>query len=189
MKEMLARHRQGHKNRFRHETDGPRLMGLGIVLLVLSAVTLADLLPDMRIPGHFGGGSAMFGGIALALHIINIGRPEIYFDWILNALLYVGAGFTLYVDENVTTASSLVLLCTFLFASGAVRIWIGLTAEPQAEAAWILSSGCIAVLAGVWIGATWIVGASTGPALIVAIDSTFQALSIIAFGRSFGELR
>jgi uncharacterized membrane protein HdeD (DUF308 family) len=107
----------------------------------------------------------------------------------LNALLYIGAGFTLYVDENVTTASSLVLICTFLFASGTARIWIGLTAEPQAGAAWILSSGCIALLAGAWIGASWIIGASTSPALIVAIDSTLQALSIVAFGRSFGDLR
>ena len=57
MKEMLAHHRQG-KSRFRHEADGLRLVGLGIVLLVLSAVTLTDLLSDTRIPGHFGGGSA-----------------------------------------------------------------------------------------------------------------------------------
>lgn len=189
MNEMLELHRQGYKTRFRHEADGPRLVALGIVLLALSIITLADLLSATGIPGRFGGSSAIFGGVALALRIISIGRPEIYLDWILNALLCVGAGFTLYIDENVTAASSLVLICSCLVASGAMRIWVGLTAEPQMGAVWILSSGCIGVLAGMWISGSWILGTSTSPALIVAFDSMFQALSIVAFGRSVGELR
>lgn len=189
MKERFAPDRHHYKSRFHHESDGARLVGLGVVLLALSVITIADLLSAARFPGHFGGSSAMFGGVAIAIYIIKIGRSEIYLDWILHALFYVCAGLVLSVDETLSAASSVILFCILLLASGAARIHIGLSAEPRAGAAWIASSGFVAVLNTVWVGATWIFGASASPAVIVAIDTTFQGLSIVAFGRSFGALR
>ena len=53
----------------------------------------------------------------------------------------------------------------------------------------IASSGFVAVLDAVRIGATWIFGASASPGLIVATDTTFHGLSIVAFGRLLGDLR
>ncbi len=189
MKDTFAPYRRRFEHRFGHGNDWRRLAILGVLVISFSALALADAWAPTPIPDHFGGGSAIFSGIAVLLLIQKISRTRIYVDWMLNAIFYIGAGLTLYAVEALDHILPLVLVCAFLFASGLSRIWIGVTGEPQAAASWMLSSGCIALLSVLWIAGDQAFHMPTTPSIILAFDALFQGISIAGFGLSLKDAR
>ena len=77
--------------RFTGPVDWLRLVVLGVVLVNLAALALADTIFNGKI-ANGSGLSAIFGGSMLCIAVIRIGRPAIYLDWIVSALLYIGLG-------------------------------------------------------------------------------------------------
>jgi uncharacterized membrane protein HdeD (DUF308 family) len=189
MKDTFAPYRRRFEHRFGHGNDWRRLAILGVLVISFSALALADALAPTPFPDHFGGGSAIFSGIAVLLLIQKISRTRIYVDWMFNAIFYIGVGLTLYADEALDHILPLVLVCTFLFASGLSRIWIGVTGEPQAAASWMLSSGCIALFSVLWIAGDQAFQMPTTPSIILALDALFQGISIAGFGLSLKDAR
>lgn len=183
----IARFRSGA--RFSRESDWLRLVLLGLVLLILGVLATSAGLALRPVPGSFGGEVAILGGAAVALLVVKIARTAVYIDWMLNGLFSIAAGFVLQADRSLGQLSSLILIFSFLLASGLARIWIGLVHSPPRAANWMLSSGCIAVLASVWIAGSWILNLPTRPPLILAIDTFFQGLSIAGFGFALKEGR
>jgi uncharacterized membrane protein HdeD (DUF308 family) len=121
----LAGYRQTHEHRFHRDHDWLRLSVLGSVLLAFSTLASVDTLAMRPLLGDVPGGSAMFSGATIVLFIVKIARAEIYGDWILNGVLYVGVGVALSSDEAGGHASPSILFCLLLTASGVTRIWIG----------------------------------------------------------------
>ncbi|MEP9390100.1 hypothetical protein [Mesorhizobium sp. KR9-304] len=186
---MIARQRRHSTNRFAGESDGSRLVALGILLVTFGALTLASTLAIMPLPGHFGGSSALFGGIAIILFVVRTGTGAIYFDWIVLAVSSIGVGIVLYFDEQIADTLSLILVCTFLGSSVAARLWIGSTAFPRKAASWILASGCLGAISGLCVVAVWVFRMPPASSVILALDGLFQGLAIIGFGASLRETR
>jgi uncharacterized membrane protein HdeD (DUF308 family) len=185
----IERSRRISKDRFGNDSDWLRIVFLGAILITLSTVALADAIAVEHLPGHFGGSSAVFGGIAVALFVIKIARGALYWDWLLSALLYFLAGLALSWDENLTYGLSLLYVCSLMLACGAIRIWIGLTASPDEGASWILCSGWVDVCTGIWIALLWLLAAQMTIAVIFAFDTLFQGIAIAGFGISLKEDR
>jgi uncharacterized membrane protein HdeD (DUF308 family) len=185
----IERGRRIFRDRFGNDSDWLRVVFLGAILVTLSAVAIADALADEHLPGHFGGSSAIFGGIAVALFVIKIARGALYWDWLLSSALYFLAGVALSWDENLAHASSLLCVCSLMLACGAIRIWIGLTAFPEEGASWILCSGLVDVCTGIWIALLWLLAAPATTALIFAFDTLFQGMAIAGFGISLKDER
>ncbi|WP_440640888.1 hypothetical protein ACSHT2_06670 [Bradyrhizobium sp. PUT101] len=183
------RSRRIFKDRFGNDRDWLRVVFLGVILITLSTVAIADALADEHPPGHFGGSSAIFGGIAVVLFVVKIARGALYWDWLLSAVLYFLAGLALSWDENLTSASSLFCVCSLMISCGAIRIWIGLTAFPEEGASWILCSGLVDVCTGLWIALLWLLSTQTTVALIFAFDTLFQGMAIAGYGLSLKEER
>lgn len=186
MKNTFALYRNSYGARFDHRSDWLRLVSLGIFIITFGTLALANNLVPERIPGHFGGGTAIFSGAILFVLIQKISRTRIYLDWTLNGVSFMAVGCVLYANEALDHSYSLVLFCTFLLASGLSRIWIGYTTEPQA-ASWILSSGSIALLAVLWIVGAQVLQISTSPSNVLAFDILFQGVSIVGFGLSLKD--
>lgn len=185
----IERHQRLVRERFGRDSDWLRLLFLGAILIALSTVALADGLAVEHSPGHFGGSSAIFGGIGVALFVIRIARGAPYWDWLLSAILYFLAGVVFSLDENLSSVSSLLCVFSLMFACGAIRIWIGLTASPYEGASWIFCSGWVGVCSGIWIALLWLLAAQTTIALIFAFDTLFQGIAIAGFGISLKEDR
>jgi uncharacterized membrane protein HdeD (DUF308 family) len=185
----LAGYRQAHEHRFYRDHDWLRLSVLGCVLLTFSTLALADALATRPLLGDVPGGSAMLIGATIILFTLKIARAEMYGDWILNGVLYVGIGVALSVDEASGHASPSILFCLLLMVSGATRIWIGLTTGPQAVAMWLWPSGCVAVVGGIGAFAAWILAAPITPLSVFAADSLFQGISIAGFSASLRDAR
>jgi uncharacterized membrane protein HdeD (DUF308 family) len=185
----LAGHRQTHEHRFHRDHDWLRLSVLGSVLLAFSTLAFVDTLAMRPLLGDIPGGSAMFSGATIVLFIVKIARAEIYGDWILNGVLYVGVGVALSSDEAGGHASPSILFCLLLTASGVTRIWIGLTTDPRAAAMWLWSSGCVAVVGGIGAFAGWVLAAPITPQSVFAVDSLFQGISIAGFSASLRDAR
>ena len=185
----IDRSRRIFKDRFGNDGDWLRIVFLGAILITLSTVAIADALADEHLPGHIGGSSAIFGGIAVVLFVIKIARGALYWDWLLSAIFYLLAGLALSCDENLTYVSSLLCVCSLMLACGAIRIWIGLTAFPEEGASWILCSGLVDVSTGIWMAVLWALAAPTTITLIFAFDTLFQGIAIAGFGLSLKEER
>jgi uncharacterized membrane protein HdeD (DUF308 family) len=187
---VIERRRHLFENRFRGNSDWLRLLFLGGILIALSTVALIDALAVQHLPGHLSGSSAIFGGIAVILFVTRIARGALYFDWLLAGVSCLLAGLFLSRDENFTHTSSLLYVFSLMFASGAVRIWIGLTASPEEGASWILCSGLVAMLCGFWITLAWFFVMSTTIApLIFVFDALFGGIALVGFGISLREDR
>ena len=187
IKNLLARQRRISALRFTGENDWLRLALLGMLLITLSAVALAEALATMPLPGHFGGSSALFGGVTIALFIVKLGKGAVYFDWIVFAIACVGVGLVLYADERISEFASLLLISICLGVSSGARLWIGSTASPQPAANWIFASGYVGALGGLWIIGAWLMRMSAPPPIIIALDCLFQGVSITGFGLSLRD--
>ena len=184
----IVRYRRLLKGRFRGGRDWLRLVFLGVILVALSTVFLADALAVQRLPGHLSGGSAIFDGIAIVLFVTKIARGALYLDWLLGAVSCLLAGLLLSRDEDFTYPLSLLYVVSLMFASGAARIWIGLTASPEEGASWILCSGLVAMLCGLWIAfASLLAMPTTLAPLIFVFDALFGGIAIVGFGMSLKE--
>lgn len=185
----IERYRHLTKDRFSSGSAWLRLVCLGAILVALSTFAIADALAVEHFPGHFAGSSAIFGGMAVALVVTKIAKGALYWDWLLSSVLYSVVGLVLSGDESFTRVLSLFCVCSLLFACGAIRIWIGLTASPEEGGSWILCSGWIDVFAGFSIALVWILATTTTIALILAFDTLFQGLALAGFGASLKEGR
>lgn len=182
------RHSERHcEGRFDHRSDRHRLASLGIFIIIFGTLALADNLLLMPIADPFGGVSAIFSATMVFLIIHRISGARIHVDWTLNAIFLMISGFVLYADETLEHIYALVLFCTFLFASGLSRLWIGYSEEQQAAASWMLRSGYIALLAALWVVSARVLQISTMPSNILALDILFQGISIVGFGLSLKE--
>ena len=191
MKNILApyrRHSEGHcDGRFNYHGDWLRLVSLGVFIITFGALALADHLAATSIADHFDGASIIFCGAIMFVVIEKISRTQIYFDWILNALFIMTLGFVIYADDTLEDIYSVLIFFTFLCSSGLSRLYIGYTEEQQAAASWMLRSGCIALLAALWIVGARVSQISMMPSNILALDILFQGISIVGFGFSLKE--
>ncbi len=184
------------EKRFRHPGDDRRIAFLGTLIIVFSAIALADVIDPGRIQGGFSGGSAIFGGVSIVLFITKISRRDMYVDWVLLGAVYSAAGAILAAAPNVDRVSFLVGFLVCLLGSGAMRAWIASTVSPRHAAAWILASGAFAAMGAGWFFFIWNVTSpdwglvpSHTPALVLALDTLFLGISIVWFGQSLRDGR
>ncbi|WP_429032643.1 hypothetical protein [Bradyrhizobium sp. I1.14.4] len=188
LRDVLAGYRRAHAHRFRRDHDWLRLSILASVLLAFSILAFAQAFaPGATFFQDAPGSLATFAGAAIILFIGKIGRTEIYADWMVSGATYVGVGLSLLVGETHGEMSSQIPFSALLMASGVVRIWIGLTIEPRATAAWLYSSGCIAFMGGLVTFGAWASETPLSSLSILAVDLLFLAISIAGFSFSLQD--
>ena len=180
--------RHARAARFRHPSDWLRLTLLAGLILTFAVFAIAEALASpRRIFTDFSGSETLFAGLAIILFIGKIGRPQIYFDWLLFGATHAGIGLSLLPPEDTASTFSPLAFSGFLIASGALRIWVGLTADPPAAGGWITSSGCVGLLSGaaVAIAQVW---KFPLPALnVVALDLLLLGIAIAGFALTLRE--
>lgn len=181
-KHVLAAYRKFHAQRFRRDRDWLRLFILASCLFGCSVLAIADALVSAETPGVIAGSPAIFGGLTIAIFITKIARADTYADWILSAALYVGVGFSLLAGETCGEVLLHISFPTLLIAAGAVRIWVGLTVEPENAGAWLCSSGYVAIVGGLIALAGSAFATLVSLREILAVDLLFLSISIARFG-------
>lgn len=170
--------------RFHGPSDWLRLVVLGSLLITLALPALVGSIPNLKVEGYSPGMASMFGGLLLAIIIVRIGRPAIYFDWIAVGLLYVGIGVLLSANPWLSPVRAFVLFCLLFTASALLRTWIGVTLDARGSD-WLTANGLTALFCVAWaIGCRVMAASRPSPDVIVAVDLMLTGLSIAGFGLS-----
>lgn len=146
-----ARRRRKVRGRFRGPYDWRRLFALGILLVDLAVLALANTILGTDLIDYRPGMAAIFGGLLLSIIMIRLGRPELYFDWIATGLLHVALGLTLISDPLLTTDGSFTLFSVLLLVTNLLTIWIGATLAIIAGRPWLIASGLTSLLCLAWM--------------------------------------
>jgi uncharacterized membrane protein HdeD (DUF308 family) len=169
--------------RFTGPVDWLRLVVLGVVLVNLAALALAHAIFNGNTPNG-SGLSAIFSGLMLWIAVIRIGRPAIYLDWIVSALLYIGLGFVLAGHAALVSTHVFGLFCLLFIASALLRTWIGATLEAGGGTAWLMAGGLTGLFCVVWMIVMRLGAIDVNPDLILSVDLMVHGVSIAGFGLS-----
>jgi uncharacterized membrane protein HdeD (DUF308 family) len=123
----------------------------------------------------------MFGGAAITLFIVKIGRTKLYIDWIMNGALYSALGLSLIGSVEHDETWSQMPFCALLMVSGVMRVWLGSTARPRSGGVWLCLSGGIAFISGFVALTGWALEMPLPPLLVMAGDLLLFAISIVRY--------
>jgi uncharacterized membrane protein HdeD (DUF308 family) len=163
-------------------TDCRRLMFLGLIVVLFGAITFADEYRPRAIVENLNGISAIYGGVAIIIVILKLGRGKICIDWILAAAFYFGTGLVVRSDNTLPYTIFSILLCTLFLLSAFSRISIGLSASLQGAAVWMFYSGILATIGAILIGIALAHHMRAAPQFIISLDTIFLGVSIANFG-------
>jgi uncharacterized membrane protein HdeD (DUF308 family) len=127
------------------------------------------------------GATMVAAGIFQIVHAFSVRGLRGFLFWLLAGIVYAAAGAIILYDPALASLTLSLVVCVFLVAAGAMRIWAGFHMRPAAGWRWIVAAGvltfCVGiVLAAAWPGiGLWLLGA------MLVVDLVFQGWGLIAF--------
>jgi len=155
---------------------------LGIGELILGGVASANLIAASLASVLVIGAAMAVAGIFQIVHAFSMHGLRGFLFWLLAGIVYAAAGAIILYDPVLASFTLSLVVCVFLVAAGAMRIWAGFHMRPAAGWRWIVAAGvltfCIGIiLAAAWPGiGLWLLGA------MLVVDLVFQGWGLIAFG-------
>lgn len=167
------------------EAEGHRwswILGLGLVFLLLGAVTLGVLLGTTIVSIYFLGLLLLGGGVAQALQAFSLHGMNSTGTHLLMSVLYFILGALVLENPLGTSLALTTLLAATLVVLGLVRALAALNHRAYRGWGWLLASGLITLVLGFlvllqWVGAGfWIIG------MFVGIDLVFHGAAYVRLG-------
>ena len=126
--------------------------------------------------------SAIFGGSMLCIAVVRIGRPAIYLDWVVSALLYIGLGIVLAGHSALVSTPVFGLFCFLFIASALLRTWTGATLEAGGGTAWLIAGGLTGLFCVAWMIFMRLGAIDVDPDFVLSVDLMVHGVSIAGFG-------
>jgi uncharacterized membrane protein HdeD (DUF308 family) len=155
-------------------------LALGILLLILGFLALANLLVATVASVFYIGMMMLTGGIAYLVHAFQVKGWDHILFWAASGILYTIAGLLAFWNPALTAAIVTFFIAMALIVAGIFRLWIGLKMRPMRGSGWFIFGGVITGLAGLVIAFGWPVNSLWILGLFLAIDLTIQGWVLIA---------
>lgn len=181
---LAFRRRRKTAGRFQGPYDWRRMFALGVILIDLAVLALANSVLGRIIAGYCPGMASIFGGLLLAIIIIRLGRPALYFDWIANGLLHIGLGLLLTKDPFLLSWSSFLLFSILLAGSALLMTWIGMTLDIPGGRAWLMAGGLASLICVAWLVVERLTVTFVEPDVVLGVVLLLLGLSIAGLGLS-----
>lgn len=180
--------RSTKSGRFSGPHDWGRLIALGVLLVDLAA--LGFRAPSLWTrTGYWPGLAATFGGLLIAIIVLKLSRPGIYWDWLGFGVLQIVLGIA---SKDLAEAADAAMFYATMFASAFLMIWIAMTISSGKGRAW-LGAGGLACLAVASLGSLdYAIRNAIGVDTVLLTTLVLTGLSIIGLGisiRSDREMR
>lgn len=173
---------------FETSTEQLRLVLLGTILMCFAVLALMDPVLDAPIPGYVEGSPALFGGMALCVAILRLGRPGSHLDWIVVGLIYVALGMLLNANPMLQTTFGFLSFCLLLFAIVSIRVSIFLALGMSDKAAlWPLLAALSGTLCILVIVIARVLGMNVAPDLILGLDLMVAGFATVGFAKAQRE--
>jgi uncharacterized membrane protein HdeD (DUF308 family) len=157
-------------------------VALGIGELILGGVASVNLMAASLASVLVIGATMAVAGIFQIGHAFSMHGLRGFLFWLLAGIVYAAAAAIILYDPVLASFTLSLVVCVFLVAAGAMRIWAGFHMRPVAGWRWIVAAGvltfCVGIiLAAAWPGISlWLLGA------MLVVDLVFQGWGLIAFG-------
>jgi len=157
-------------------------VALGIGELILGGVASVNLMAASLASVLVIGATMAVAGIFQIVHAFSMHGLRGFLFWLLAGIVYAAAGAIILYDPVLASFTLSLVVCVFLVAAGAMRMWAGFNMRPAAGWRWIVAAGvltfCVGIiLAAAWPGiGLWLLGA------MLVVDLVFQGWGLIAFG-------
>jgi hypothetical protein len=182
LRDATFRRRCNTRGRFRGPYDWKRLFALGIVLINVAAIGIANVVLDRGLGAYRPGMASLFAGLLLSIIMVRIGRPQLYLDWIAKGIFYSWLGSILLGDPALESVWSFSLF--YILLVGLLIIWIGATLGPDDGRAWLVAGGLSNLLCAAWATVDRCVAQHIEPDLVLSTSLLLLGLSICGFGLS-----
>jgi len=157
-------------------------VALGIGELILGGIASANLMAASLASVLVIGATMAVAGIFQIVHALSVRGLRGFLFWLFAGIVYAAASVIILYDPILASVTLSLVVCAFLVAAGAMRIWAGFHMRPVAGWRWIVAAGvltfCVGIiLAAAWPGiGLWLLGA------MLVVDLVFQGWGLIAFG-------
>jgi len=171
----------------RHEKWG-WFFALGIVLLIMSAVSAAYVVQTSVIVVWFIGLAILAAGVVQIVHAFIVMNWGQFFLWLIAGIVYAAAGILCIDNPFVVLPLLTYLLAFFFLCAGVLRMVIGFRMHYVNGAAWVIINGIVTTLLGLLIifqgpmSTFWVFG------LLISIDLLFQGIGWIVFSLGLKRL-
>lgn len=174
--------------RFESSTEQLRLVLLGTILMCFAILALMDPVLNAPIPGYVAGSPALFGGMALCIAILRLGRPGSHLDWIAVGFIYVVLGMLLSANPMLQTTAGFLSFCLLLLAIVSIRISIFLALGMSDKAAlWPVLAALSGTLCILVVVVARMLGVNVIPDLILGLDLMVAGFATVGFAKAQRE--
>jgi len=157
-------------------------VALGIGELILGGIASVNLMAASLASVLVIGATMAVAGIFQIVHAFSMHGLRGFLFWLLAGIVYAVAGAIILYDPVLASFTLSLVVCVFLVAAGAMRIWAGFHMRPAAGWRWIVAAGVLTVCVGIILAAAWPgIGLWLLGAMLV-VDLVFQGWGLIAFG-------
>jgi uncharacterized membrane protein HdeD (DUF308 family) len=157
-------------------------VALGIGELILGGIASVNLMAASLASVLVIGATMAVAGIFQIVHAFSMHGLRGFLFWLLAGIVYAVAGAIILYDPALASFTLSLVVCVFLVAAGAMRIWAGFHMRPAPGWRWIVAAGVLTVCVGIILAAAWPgIGLWLLGAMLV-VDLVFQGWGLIAFG-------
>jgi uncharacterized membrane protein HdeD (DUF308 family) len=156
-------------------------IALGIGLIILGMIALGSSVVATLVSVLFIGWLLVIGGMMQTVHAFGVGQWSGFFLRLFAGLLTLVVGILVISNPAAGAVSLTLLLAAFFMVGGLFRITAALT-HPLPGRGWILLSGAVTLLLGIFIWAEWPVSGLWVIGTFVGIDMLFDGWSLVTLG-------
>lgn len=162
-------------------------VALGIAFILLGFVALAHVLATTFVTAIYVGALVLVGGVVQVIHAFRVQGWGRFFYWLLAGLLYVVAGGLIMYNPLLGASVLTLFIGVALAVEGAFRIMAGIGTRPGEGWGWIVASGIVTLVLGVYIIANWPVNSLYILGLFLGVDLIVNGVGTLAFGLALRE--
>jgi uncharacterized membrane protein HdeD (DUF308 family) len=149
-----------------------------VLMIVAGLVALVYPLVTTLAVTLFLGWMLVFSGIVQAITLIANARLPHFWLQLVSAVLSAVVGLLFIRNPGVAVTTLALLLVIYFFVEGIAKVVLAISVRPMPNWGWILVSGIIGLLLGVWL--------MMNPALSIVFLGVFIGIQLIAEGVAIG---
>jgi len=158
------------------------LVALGVVVLILGGLALANLLLATVVSVYYIGALMLVGGVLHLVHAFQVKGWEAAMFWAMSGILYTLAGVMTFQNPLLASAVLTLLIGAALIVAGVFRLWVAFKLKDAGGWGWIAFSGLVTALAGIVIAVGWPVNSLWILGFFLSMDLIIQGWSMVALG-------
>jgi len=164
------------------------LQGVGLLLSVLGALAIVvPFVTGVTLPLLLGA-LAILGAF---LHFVHAFSAPAWAGSVVQALvglLYLAIGLVLMANPVLAVVDTVALLVGFFVVEGVLLLGMGIAVRPEAEWAWMVTSGVVSLLLGALLFAEFPVAADWATGLLFGLNLVTTGLALVVIGRTAEDL-